>query len=103
MAKKKFDAVLEAVRLDKDGQLQLARIYDRKGIVFTDHFLVDRDQLIQRLKNGQLILSGKRQPKMGSLFDTGEEVRLITTNGKDVLVVGSGTSDRDQFDKIPRF
>lgn len=103
MAKNKYDAVLEAMRVDENGQLALARIYERKGVIFSDYFLVDRDQLIQRLKSGQKILTGKRQYKMGSVFDTGDEVKVITSNEKDVLVVGSESSSQDQLNSVPRF
>jgi tRNA U55 pseudouridine synthase TruB len=103
MAKKKYDAVLEAMRVDEDGQLQIARIFERMGVVFSDYFLVDRDQLIQRLKNGQKILTGKRQYKMGSVFDTGDEVRVISSNGNDVLVVGSESDNQDHLKSVPRF
>jgi hypothetical protein len=103
MAKNKYDAVLEAMRVDEDGQLELARIYERKGVIFSDYFLVEREQLIQRLKSGQKILTGKRQHKMGSVFDTGEEVRVVSSNGKDILVVGSESSNQDQLNSVPRF
>lgn len=103
MAKNKYDAVLEAMRVDKDGQLELARIYERKGVIFSDYFLEDRDQFIQRLKSGQKILTGKRQYKMGSVFDTGEEVRVVSSNGKDVLVVGSESGNQDLLSAVPRF
>jgi D-arabinose 5-phosphate isomerase GutQ len=103
MAKNKYDAVLEAMRVDENGQLILARIFERKGVIFSDHFLVERDQLIQRLKSGQKILTGKRQYKMGSVFDTGEEVRVVSSNGKDILVVGSESGNQDHLNSVPRF
>lgn len=103
MAKKKFDAVLEAVRLNEDGQVEIAKIFERRGIIFSDHFLVDRNELIKRIKNGQKIMTGKRQYKMGSVFDTDKEVRVVSTKGKDVLALGNESSDRDSLQSIPRF
>jgi hypothetical protein len=103
MAKKKFDAILAAVRVGEDGQVQLARIFERYGVVFSDHFLVDRDDLIKRIKGGQKIQTGKRQYKMGSVFDTGEDVRVISSKGKEVLVVGSGEAEKDHLQSVPRF
>lgn len=103
MAKKKFDAILEAVRVDDDGQVQLARIYERHGVVFSDHFLIGRDDLISRINSGQKILTGKRQYKMGSVFDTGEDVRVVSSKGKEVLAVGSGESEKDHLQSVPRF
>jgi len=103
MAKKKFDAVLEAVRLNEDGQVEIAKIFERRGIIFSDHFLVDRNELIKRIKDGQKIMTGKRQYKMGSVFDTDKEVRVVSTKGKDVLALGNESSDRDSLQSIPRF
>lgn len=103
MAKKKIDAVLESVRLEEDGQLQWARIYERRGIIFTDHFLVDREQLVQRLKSGKKIFTGKRQPKMGSVFDTFDEIRLTTSDGKELMVAGSLSNEKDFLTSLPRF
>ncbi len=103
MAKKKIDAVLESVRLEEDGQLQWARIYERRGSIFSDHFLVDRDQLVQRLKSGQKIFTGKRQPKMGSVFDTFDEIRLSSSDGKELFVAGSLSKEKDFLTSLPRF
>lgn len=103
MAKKKIDAVLESVRLEDDGQLQVARIYERRGVIFSDYFLVDREQLIQRLKSGKKIFTGTRQPKMGSVFDTYDEIRLTTSNGKDNLLAGSLSNEKDFLASLPRF
>ncbi|PKO05444.1 MAG: hypothetical protein CVU41_12495 [Chloroflexi bacterium HGW-Chloroflexi-3] len=103
MAKKKFDAILEAVRVDEDGQVQLARIFERYGVVFSDHLLIDRDDLINRINSGQKILTGKRQYKMGSVFDTGEYVRVVSSKGKDLLSVGSGDTNKDKLLSVPRF
>ena len=103
MAKRKFDAILEAVRLNEDGQVQLARIFERHGVVFSDHFLIGREDLIKRINGGQKFLTGKRQYKMGSSFDTGEDVRVVSSKGKDVLAIGSGDSDKDHLQTVPRF
>lgn len=103
MAKKKFDAILEAVRFDENGQVQLARIFERYGVVNSDHFLISRDDLIKRINSGQKILTGKRQYKMGSSFDTGEDVLVVSSKGKEVLAVGSGEADKDHLQFVPRF
>lgn len=103
MAKQKFDAILEAVRVDEDGQLQIARIFERRGVVFSDYFLVERDDLIKRIKDGKKIMTGKRQYKMGSVFEPGEQVQIISSQGKDVVVVGTASGDKDHIHSVPRF
>ncbi len=103
MAKNKFDGIVEAVRLSDDGQVQIARIFERRGPIFSDRFLVDRDDLIKRIKNGQKFLTGKRQYKMGSTFHTGEDVRVVTTSGNEFLMVGDGEAQKDTLQSVPRF
>ena len=103
MAKIKFDGILTAVRLDETGELLTARIFERRGVIFSDHFLIDRDDLINRIKKGQKFLTGIRQYKMGSSFDTGEAVRVVSSKGKEMLVVGSGETDKDNLRSVPQF
>ena len=103
MAKNKYDGIVEAVRLDKNGKLIIARMYERKGFVNSDHFLVDRKQLIDRLKDGQLLLVGKRIYKMGSEFETGDALQIIPQNGIDSIVVGNDASSGDNLKGLPHF
>ncbi|MDX9850909.1 MAG: hypothetical protein RBT01_10410 [Anaerolineaceae bacterium] len=103
MAKNKYDGILEAVRLSEDGQVQIARIFERRGPIFSDRFLVDRDDLIGRIKSGQKFLTGKRLYKMGSMFHTGEDIRVVSSKGNEVLVVGAGEAEKDTLHSVPRF
>ncbi|HSM24968.1 MAG TPA: hypothetical protein VK856_08910 [Anaerolineaceae bacterium] len=103
MAKQKFDGILEAVRVDEEGQLQIARIFERHGVIFSDRFLVDRDDFIKRIKGGKKFAMGVRQYKMGSLFTTGEQIQIVSSQGKDVVVVGTTSGDKDQLNSVPRF
>ncbi len=107
MAKQKFDSVVEAIRVNDDGQLVLARLYDRRGAVFSDHKLVTRADLIARLQAEQTILCGSRTQFKGSEFDTGKSLHTVTSSGKTVLVVGEGQPggipQQDQLTGLPRF
>ncbi len=103
MAKSKYDGILEAVRLSEDGQVQIARIFERRGPIFSDRFLVDRDDLIGRIKSGQKFLTGKRLYKMGSMFHTGDDIRVVSSKGNEVLVVGGGEAEKDTLQSVPRF
>ena len=103
MAKNKFDSVVEAIRVDDDGQLVLARLYDRRGVIFSDHKLVKREDLINRLKEGETILCGSRIQFLGSEFDTGKKLHLVSAQGKSVIVLGEGQPQQDQLTGLPRF
>lgn len=103
MANKKIDGIVEAIRVDADGQLVFARLYERHGVVFSDHMLVKRADLIERLKKGQNILGGNRTQYKGSEFETGKTLHLVTNQGKAVLVLGEGQPQQDQLSGLPRF
>jgi len=103
MAKNKYDGILEAVRLDQDDQLVLAKIYEKRGVVWSDHFLVKRDELVARLKNGQVFLVGTRQYKLGSSFDTTETIRITKKDGKEFIRLDQDNKASDLLNGIPRF
>jgi hypothetical protein len=103
MAKNKFDGIVEAVRLDENGKLISARMYEKKGFVFSDHFIVDRDHLLKRLKEGQQILTGKRLYKLGSEFETGEAINLVSQGGDDYIALGGQNTSKDSLEGIPHF
>ena len=103
MAKNKFDGILEAVRLDQDDQLVLAKIYEKRGVIWSDHFLVKRDELVERLKNGQVFLIGTRQYKLGSSFVTTDTIQLTKNNGQEFIRLDQDNKDSDLLKGIPRF
>jgi hypothetical protein len=102
MAKKQLDGVIEAVRYSPDGQLSLARLYERRGPTYSDRVLLNRDQLIQRLKAGKHFFGGERQPLLASTFTTGLAVHLDSSQGHEVITT-LDQSDRDNLQGIPIF
>jgi len=103
MANKKFDGILEAVRLDQEDQLVLAKIYEKRGVVWSDHFLVKREELVKRIKNGQIFLVGTRKYKLGSSFETTDAIHLTNQNGKDFIRLDQDNKASDLLLTIPRF
>ncbi len=100
---KKFDGVVEAVRYDADGRLALARVHERRGMVFSDHVLLTRDELIRRLKAGQVFVTGRRKPYLGNAFEVYEVVRLAGAPGQEVVISGQADgSERDHLN-VPLF
>ena len=55
---RKWDAVLIATRYGADGRLSLAQGYFRRGEVWGDKQLLDREALIEALKQGRRIAAG---------------------------------------------
>ena len=98
MAKIKFDGMIEAVRYAPDGKIDLVRAYERRGATFSDHILIKRVQLVERLQKGEKFVTGQRKEFMGSTFETAKSVLL---NGN---VISTGTSDNhDMLEDVPIF
>jgi len=101
MAKVNYDGVVEAVRYAADGQVKWVRAYLRSGPIFSDRILLDRQALVEELKAGKRYLAGRRVPLMGSTFEVSEPLRVLQSNGGDVLVTGDLQSERDRLESVP--
>jgi hypothetical protein len=99
---KKYDAVLEAVHFAEDGKIDWVRVYERMGAVYSDRLIWKREILVDKLKRGANILTGKRIYLMGNSFEVGDSVRLVEKDGKSVVVLGEAQSDKDSLDSVPR-
>jgi hypothetical protein len=89
---KKIDAVVVGVRYQPDGSIDWVRAYERRGPTWSDWKLITRDELVQRLKAGQIMVAGERQTYQASTFKTGEELRLSGSGDREVVVSGAGDS-----------
>ena len=96
MANMKFDGLIEAVRYDSDGKIELVRAYERRGATFSDVILINRANLVTRLKNGQKFVTGSRKEFLGSTFNAGKSVKL----SGDVITTGNNVT-QDQLDEVP--
>lgn len=101
MAKQKFDGVIEAVHYAPDGQVVWVRAYERRGPTFSDHVLISRQDLVEKLKGGKRFLIGKRKKYLASEFDISQPVRLMPSNGHEVLVVGEAQAAKDHLEGVP--
>jgi hypothetical protein len=97
----KFDAVVEAVRYQPDGNVDWVRAYLRRGPTFSDVILLDRQTVIEHIKAGKVFMSGKRIPRMASTFETSAPFRLVQKDGKDILTTSEGQPDHDQLADVP--
>jgi hypothetical protein len=102
MAKPKYDGILEGVHLQPDGELDWARVYLRRGPIFSDRIILTRPQLIGALKAGKTFYVGTRILQMGATFDTGKQLRLTSQDGREVLAVGDVQGRGDQLATVPR-
>ena len=98
---KKFDGIIEAVHF-KNGQIATARIYERRGASFSDHILVDRRDLLERIKSGKKFVTGSRREYLASEFEVGKPVLVVSRDGKEFLSTREG-ADRDDLEQVPVF
>ena len=98
---KKFDGIIEAVHY-KNGQIVTARIYERRGASFSDRILIERKDLLERIKSGKIFLTGVRKELWAGTFEEGKPVKLISREGKDFLSTREGV-DRDELEQVPVF
>ncbi len=101
MAKQKFDGVVESVRYKPNGEVDWVRAYERRGATFTDHLIIDRTTLVQRLKDGRRYVAGRRIPLLASTFEVTQPLQVIKTDGSEVLVVGDKVAKQDQLEGVP--
>jgi hypothetical protein len=101
MGKTKFDGVVGAVHYAPDGQVDWVRVYQRRGPTFSDRVLLKRDRFIQELKAGLVYYSGKRQRLLASTFELGEQVRLDSQDGQEILRIGDAQGEKDRLQGVP--
>ena len=98
---KKFDGVVEAVRY-KNGQIVVVRAFERRGAAFSDHILMDRKNLLERLKNGRKFVTGKRTEFMAGTFEEGKPLQVVSHDGKDFISTRAN-ADADELEQTPVF
>ncbi len=99
---KKFDGIIEAVHY-KNGQIMSVRAFERRGATFSDRVLIDRKELLERLKNGQKYVIGKRKEFLASTFDVQEKpVQVLNRDGKEIIATYPN-ADHDDLEQAPVF
>ena len=98
---KKFDGVIEAVHY-KNGQIVTVRAYERRGAAFSDRVLIDRKDLLERIKNGKQFVVGARKEFWAGTFEGAKTVQVVTRDGKELIVTRSG-AEHDELESAPVF
>jgi len=98
MARQNIDGVIEAVRYAPDGNVALARVYERRGLSFSDVILLDRETLLRRIQGGERFFTGKRKVFWGNSFEVEKEVKVLSNDGKTFLSTRVGETSRDILD-----
>jgi hypothetical protein len=101
MAKPRFDAVIEAVRYTPNGQIDWVRAYERRGPTFSDCILIDRSELVERLKRKTRFFTGRRIPFQASTFELGNLVTLGGDAGQEIITSGEKRGNQDDLHNVP--
>ncbi len=79
------DVVVTAARYGpQDGRLQFARVYERRGVVWSDVQLLDREALLERIRQGKRVYAGEPADLEGD-FHLFHRISASRLNGKVVL------------------
>jgi hypothetical protein len=98
---KQMDGVIEAVRF-KNGQIAVVRMFERRGAAFSDWVMLDRKGLLERLKQGKLFVTGKRQEFLANTFTKGVPVLVVQADGREFISTREN-ADADLLENVPFF
>jgi hypothetical protein len=98
----KYDFMIEAIRMSHSGQLEAARLYQRRGASYSDRIILTRPQLLEQLAAGKRIAAGSRQHRLASTFTVSAEI-IRYGKEKPVLCLAEETASADHLPGIPFF
>ena len=101
MRKINYDGVVEAAHYKPDGQLDWVRVYERRGAIFSDCILLNRETFIRQLRAGKRYMVGERILNLGGKFNVTQPVRLFNQDGQQVIVVGDAQATKDELNGVP--
>jgi hypothetical protein len=95
---RKVDVVIVAARYDMaSGRLAQAQAYERRGAVWTDVLLLDREALMARLRARRKVYAGAPKAEVPGDFTVRGEIHLQGTNGRAWLALGNTRVERDEL------
>lgn len=101
IGRSKYDVVVVAMRMEKEGKIAWLRAFERRGSTWSDYRMIDREAAIERIQAGERFVTGKRIPYQAGTFETYEAVRLDKKNGEPVLLAGAANGQGDSLAGVP--
>lgn len=99
---KTFDGVVEAVRY-KNGQIEVVRVFERRGSAFTDRVMLNRHEFLNRLKKGKKYFVGQRKEFMAGTFEVQDHpVQVLERNGQEIISTRV-EANTDELEQAPVF
>jgi hypothetical protein len=98
-----MDGVIEAVRYEADGNIKLVRLHERRDAVFSDHVLLNREDLLRLLKSRRRLVTGKRIEFMAGTFQTERPIITKEASGNEVILTQGSQTSHDWLEGVPLF
>ena len=97
----KYDVVVVAMRLEKEGRIAWLRAFERRGPTWSDYRMIDRAAAIERIRAGERFVTGERIPYEAGTFKTFDALHVDERNGHPVLVAGDAGGEGDSLAGVP--
>ena len=88
--------------VDGGGRLAQAQAYERRGAVWGDIVLLDREALLGRVRSRRKVFAGVAQAEVPGDFILRGEIRARGADGQTVLVQGTSAAATDDLG-VPLF
>jgi hypothetical protein len=98
MARAKFDILIETVRYAPDGKIEMARAFERRGTAFSDHVLLSREKLLEKIKAGKKCVTGQRKEFLAGTFDAGKDIQISGN-----FITTAPNAEKDFLEDVPIF
>jgi len=101
MARKKVDLIIEAVKYLPSGEVDWVRGFERRGSAYSDWILLPRQAVVDRIKMGKKVFTGRRIPYLAGTFEVHDLVKYERKEGKELLHSGNEAANQDHLDGVP--
>ncbi|MFO7584768.1 MAG: hypothetical protein R6W69_08565 [Anaerolineales bacterium] len=94
----KFDIIITTVRYAPDGKIEMVRAFERRGATFSDHVLLSRDVLLEKIKDGKKCVSGRRKEFLAGTFEVDKTVQVVGD-----FITTEPNAKQDSLQNVPIF
>jgi hypothetical protein len=94
---RKLDVIVVAVRYNgSHDRISMVRGHERRGFVWGDQVLLDREALMDRMRANKRVVTGRRASLEGD-FEVFASVRVMTLNQRETLVAEGCEGEGDNL------
>ena len=76
-------------------------LLNAEDLFFPDRLLLEREALVERLRDGKRFKTGERVTYHGNDFQINEDIRLVETDGGSIILAGDRSSHQDSLGDLP--